>query len=334
MSPLLRTSESLDGIQAYLDSLYRAKNIKMHPDTLWGFAAEKAGGLGRIVSKAFEKSIPEQTTDIYFVTMLSWLFAIASRNKRSIELAFSAKFPGVCPYCMEKTCKCASTNRRPLHPLSTNERNEDLKHKAIIFRYNPITFERAINTISTIYPHNRVVWSRTPEQHFAKLFEEYSELRIATRRSETLPDHGAAIDDELADIVAWTCSAWILTHPTSQSKLFDIFLEYYANGCPSCHHNPCACSSVTELYPTAIGIQNIDEIQRMLSPIAAGGSHVPISREIIGRIDRILDIARKEPSGHILKGAITEIKEILNSLSAPSSEAKAVVTYISNKLQL
>ena len=68
-----------------------------------------------------------------------------------------------------------------------------------------------------------------------KLVEEVGELSEAL-----LFDDKAKIEEEIADVIAWTLSI---------ANLYDIdteeaFNRKYFNKCPKCHNNPCTCNSI------------------------------------------------------------------------------------------
>jgi NTP pyrophosphatase (non-canonical NTP hydrolase) len=72
------------------------------------------------------------------------------------------------------------------------------------------------------------------EKTFLWLVEEIGELSNALRKSAP---NTSEVADELADVVAWTCSLANLMDIDMEKALY----EKYPNKCLKCNSNPCKC---------------------------------------------------------------------------------------------
>ncbi len=66
---------------------------------------------------------------------------------------------------------------------------------------------------------------------FAWLVEEVGELSRALRKGES-----DSLSEEFADVLAWLVSLANLCRVDIEQAL-----RKYGDGCPRCHHSPCAC---------------------------------------------------------------------------------------------
>lgn len=330
MKNLSKANCKVSDVQNYLSDLYGRVNTNMSQERIWGFTAEKAGNLSRVTTRVFRKQITPEDTEAYFVSMFSWLLALANKFGRNVEVAFISKFPGVCPYCLEAPCICLETGRRPRPPQSVPEIKQELEAKARIYlgydTRKPITFGLATHIVKTVYPQNRYEFSRAPEQHFAKILEELAELRIAIRRFEEGVEKVAAIDDELADVFAWSCSAWSLIHGTSaqgEESLFNGFMKHYETGCPRCRTAPCLCKPGVDQLTSTVGSRDVEAVMKAIEPLVQS-----LHGEAAANLQLIvqnLAAALGEPKGFMVKNALRSADESLTKIAAsPLDETERV----------
>ena len=94
------------------------------------------------------------------------------------------------------------------------------------------------NLMKDLYLHQDI--DRGVERTFIWLIEEVGELanQLKTKNEKDLKN----ISEEMADIIAWTCSLANLLGIDLETALS----EKYPNKCSKCNSNPCCCSSSTD----------------------------------------------------------------------------------------
>jgi NTP pyrophosphatase (non-canonical NTP hydrolase) len=89
------------------------------------------------------------------------------------------------------------------------------------------------NLIKELYYHQD--YERGTEKTFIWLIEEIGELANLLKEKNIIKQK---VEQEIADIIAWTCSLASLLDIDVESAL----IKKYPNKCLKCNSNPCCCN--------------------------------------------------------------------------------------------
>lgn len=171
------------------------------------------------------------TAQYFLARSISWYFGLANSCGISVVDSVWAKYPGICPYCLNSTCRCYELDDLP--PYEPHRVGNVANSNKSAFLPGLYAFDHWQRHFKKIYRINK----KFPlEQIFLHLFEELAEVAEALRLSRK--DH--LQEDELADVFAWLM-AIINALGLDDGAIQALLLSQYANGCPQCQRTPCSC---------------------------------------------------------------------------------------------
>lgn len=291
--------------QAYIKDLYLNINTRRDFADLYGYLHRNVGFLG----KSIESDSNDQSK---FILPISWLFSLATKLKINILEALIKKFPGICPYCLESQCVCYRTNKKPLKPMSTYEIEMEIFYKWEEVKNSSADFnlDSAIMFISTIYPHNEVVWkSAGYQQHILKIHQELTEVHEAYGNFSQDKKPINAMMDEVADVFAWILSAWAIKYP--KESMDKAFINYYRNDCPVCGKAPCDCGLSDSRPATLLDFGKLELVQKNLEQLS---SLFPDYRDEFSNLLKSYNNVLDTQNMPIAIAALSETKVILEKL--------------------
>ncbi|MFI8739393.1 hypothetical protein [Stutzerimonas zhaodongensis] len=276
---------TLDDLQKSLADMYGDKNKGQTFEYIYAYTAQNCAYLARAVEKGQD---PSQ----YFISSFSWICALGTQLDINIQQAFLKKFPNCCPYCLEDSCICARTNKTSLKYTNQRAAREERSNKFNIIRNNPKLTPNAgdiARKLNSIYPSNAAIWlTHGSHHHFSRLFEELGEVYEAycSHIGHRIPKE--AIEEELADCIAWLLSAWDIQFP--QQDFADGFNNYYVHECPVCHSSSCSCS---DHYARNKALHSEEDLNQLLhslkelsSQISSDTTRTPSVSEALELINR------------------------------------------------
>lgn len=293
----------MKSFQKSLQDLYGNVNKDLTPEYIYGYLTRTAGYL-------FRNIVRNITREEDLIKSISWLFAFASKFDIDIQESFISRYPEACSHCIESTCVCFKTGKKPLAYKSAGRIEKELyeKYLRILNLGKSITFDYATSIIATVYPNNAIIWHYAgPWYHFSKLQEEIAELHEAMSGVSKGEKDKRAIAGETSDVLAWLLGIW---HIKFSPKSFDEeFESYYRAGCPVCHERICICLPYSSRPYGLVDFKILAEIKQGLEVLYA---EIPKNyqkdiRELIESVSVAID-KQNEPL------AETSIKEISNKL--------------------
>lgn len=337
MQDLSKKKDELDvsSYQKYIDSLYSEINRRRDFADLYGYLHRNVGILG----KSIRLEIDENHTVTKFVLPISWLFSLANKLGINVLEALIKKYPGICPYCLERKCVCYKTGKKPLRLIPVHQIKELMYYKWEEVNNSTVKFNlnRAVEFITDIFPNNEVIW-RTygPRDHMLKIHEEVTEVHEAFGSYMKEGDRRLdALKDEIADVFAWTLGAWGIRYPND--SLDDAFIDYYLEDCPECKSAPCRCSlhdSPPRSLPDFSKLNGIKESLEHLTGI------LPEYRKEFSDLINSYDALIATPNAPLTRQILTQTKEkledILRIISTIDIEgnSSAIIYSILNSINL
>ncbi len=235
---------SIFSFQKKMERIYGDKNRDHGFDYLFGYLCKNA--LSMIQTTKGKTKISE----FIFIKTFSYIFAIGNYFSIDIIDAFIQKYPGYCPYCFSSPCKCSITDYMPSMRLSSEAVSEELQWKYISYKQakniHEMTFGDVFKVIKNIYPNNTFDWNvHGPNFHIVKLAEELGELHEVAirymRNQEKNSPFYVSLCNEIADVFAWSVSAWGLSSRENIDSMSKNFYKHYIEGCPVCKSMKCSC---------------------------------------------------------------------------------------------
>lgn len=234
---IVEAERSISAQQKYIAHLYGPVNEGKSVDYVFGYLSRTCGYLYKAVSDG-------SVVPMHFIRPAAWLMALSSKFSLTLEDAFTGRYPNICPYCVAAPCVCLRTGKKPVSYIPGYKVKEELAAQRQVFlqMHKPVTLDAAASAVSKIYPNNEAIWRFAgPYHHFAKLHEETSEVHEAYTKVERKEKMPSAVEEELADVLAWLSSAWAICFPGR--SFTDEFVDYYAGGCPVCRKAICRCGA-------------------------------------------------------------------------------------------
>ncbi len=87
--------------QRLMDELYGEKDRKRGPERTLLWLVEEIGELAEAVRKNDRRAVREELADV-----VAWTFSLANVLGIDVEEILKEKYPGRCPKCGEKPCRC------------------------------------------------------------------------------------------------------------------------------------------------------------------------------------------------------------------------------------
>ncbi|UCJ14991.1 hypothetical protein K5Q02_14030 [Pseudomonas sp. MM211] len=272
-------------LQNSLKELYGEKNKSSSFEYIYAHAAQNCAYLARAVEKG-------QDPSTYFISSFSWLCALGTHLKIDIQDSFLSKFPNCCAYCLESNCICAKTNKTSLKFTNQKAAREERSEKYNSIKNNPSLTPSAgdiAKNLNSIYPSNLAIWkTHGCHHHFSRLFEELGEVYEAYCSHVGQGRPVQAIEEELADCIAWLLSAWDIQYP--KLDFSDGFNNIYAQNCPICHNTQCACS---DHYARNKALHSEEDLQRLLASLTELSTQLSKSTPTIPSIEEALTLVNQ-----------------------------------------
>lgn len=300
-----RDSFDLSFYQNYLGELYKEINKQRDFQDVYGYLDRTSGYLGKAV---ISKSYDEKT----FVLPISWLFSLATILKIDLQDAFLKKFPGACPYCLEKQCVCFKTGKTPYKSIPAWKMKEEMsfKYETIRNTIKIINFDVAVKNVMDIFPVNEAIWHFAGAwHHIAKIHEEIAEIHEAFSSHKKEEKKLEAVAEEVADVFAWILGAWGILN--QNKSLDDAFIDYYFEGCPLCKSFPCQCDlydsrpdSLIDFKRLALMKENLDILQAIL----------PKYQEDISELIKSYEYVLETQSAPMAKVSVSQTRDKLEKI--------------------
>lgn len=346
-----KTKFDVNLYQSYIKDLYATINAKRDFADLYGYLHRNIGFLG----KSIEADLNDPSK---FILPISWLFSLATNLDINILEALIKKFPGICPYCLERQCVCYRTNKKPQKPMSTYEIEMEIFYKWEEIKNSQTDFnlDSAVKFISNIYPNNEVAWkSAGYQQHILKIHQEMTEIHEAQGNFLKDKKPKTAVMDEVADVFAWILSAWAIRYPNE--SMDKAFIDYYLNDCPVCRKAPCECGLSDSRPATLPDFDKIETVKKnleQLSPLfpdyqdsfvtllksysnVIETQHMPVAMAALGETKAILEKLRKTAmtfdldgrSAPLLFSSLNIVNSILKSEGSRNRSEKEYDVFLS-----
>lgn len=314
--------ESIRDLQEFLSGLYATKNNAQSFEYLYSFASQNCAYLARSVEKNSDPSP-------YFISSFSWICALGSHLNIDIYDAFYRKFPGCCPYCLERSCVCSITGKTSLK--YKNQREASAERENIYRSYTKSAKQRigtTASTLNTIYPSNRVLWkTHGPSYHFSRLFEELGEVYEAYCSYKINgEEYKKAVAEEISDCIAWLLSAWDIEYP--KQNFSDAFFDYYAHNCPVCLKQNCICR---DHYSRNKSLHSERDLQLLLESLAALASAITHGAErtpTVNEAVKLIAAASAELKLAAQEKSTSDVKSLVNRNDDFISQAKSMLNSI------
>ncbi|MGE6648724.1 hypothetical protein ACQKE0_05535 [Shewanella colwelliana] len=311
--------------QTYISNLYGHVNQDKEWEQIYGYVSRTTGYLARNVLKKDVKNID-------FIRPISWLFSLATSLDICLQTSFQKKFPDICPYCLERTCVCFRTGKKPLK-YQPGYKIIEIKREQfdMVSRLLNRNLDSAIKTISTIYPNNEVIWHFSgPWMNCSKLFEEVAELHESIVKFKCGKKNKESVEEEFADVFAWIVSAWISLN--KDKSLDEEFMTYFYNGCPVCTNSPCTCAVGDERMQGVIDPQQFKELRLLFEELETVAPDA--QAQIEGLIDSIKAVEDNQTES-VANAAVEDAKskfELLSNSLKKTDEVTGTLAKIGKSL--
>lgn len=295
---------------------------------------EKYGYLARTTGILTQNLLRKTASKQDFVRPLSWLISLANEMNVNLETAFIAKFPKICPYCLESVCCCLDTNKKPKEPdmPAYKMRERRVYHTERWMQFSSRTFHSFSSNLETIYPANKIIWSHSgPSTVCSKLFEEVAELQEAIAKNKVNKFSQSAVEEEFADVLAWLLVAWSCQFP--KADISEYLKDYFYEGCPVCKNQVCACSTDEARIQSIVDAEKFKSLREEFEALA------PVLHEHgIELKDIVLSLKEIEASQSetLVNAAAEETRTLLDKIKdkASLSGMESVSTLVNNAVQV
>ena len=308
----------IESCQRFLAALYGHVNRDRSWEYMHGYLSRSVGYLGK-VAKA---TVGDRANDrvVHFVRLISWTCAVASKLEIDLQQAVIERFPGYCPYCLEPQCICFRTDKRPRIQLPAYKMLELTEDRQLAFQTGlqqrgvSASLTLVSETIASIYPNNEVVWYYSgPWHHLVKLHEEVSEVHEAASKFSKGEKTITSVAEEIADVLAWTLSAWHIT--MRPNKIEDAIIDYYLEGCPVCKSNPCVCKPHSARPSGLVDSQALSLVEERLGELCK----LRVAKECTEHLQSV-QAARRTGGDNVARSALVQVIEWLPGAIDPMLE--------------
>jgi NTP pyrophosphatase (non-canonical NTP hydrolase) len=306
--------DEIKDYQNYFKGLYQSQNDERSWEDIIGFLTRTTGYLTRSLIKG-------NASKQDFVRSISWLFALANKLEIDLQTSFYKKYPGICPYCIENTCCCFRTNKKPVKQIAPYKIIEELGN-----RYDQVHllgaqhFDGAIKQLTKIYPNNEVIWHFSgPWMNCSKLFEEVAELHEAISKYKSKVKKRENVEQEFADVLAWILSAW--SSSNRGLSLDEDIKDYFYVGCPVCHTSPCICSESDARIQGLVDADKFKELRLLFEELEAIS---PDAQEYIEELITSLKSVEESQNEAVANATINDAKSSMELLESKLEKTDAI----------
>ncbi|MGN4191788.1 diguanylate cyclase [Burkholderia gladioli] len=193
----------------------------------------------------FRTSDPDGSRD-FLARIFGWYCALANRLDINLEEIVWNKYPGVCPRCLERVCKCERTPKE----------FDDSKLKTLASTHvqeRPRTVREWQTMFGNMYRSPTGGEPLPPSRErlaivFSRMAEELGEVAEALLLDEVIDENaGAIVRNEMADLCAWIFALannlQYVDPSASGVTLADVSWNLYGGKCHRCQKLPCVCIS-------------------------------------------------------------------------------------------
>jgi pyrimidine deaminase RibD-like protein/NTP pyrophosphatase (non-canonical NTP hydrolase) len=239
---------SLDQWYRSINEIYWNKNYYRDRSAIFAHLVEVVGGLSLLASSKKKIGVNPET---FVPKVLAWWLSLCGHlHIKSVEMLIWTKFPGICPYCLERVhnqSRCGEmkkANRSPnWHLLYEHAINEK--------RNIPKSLGGWQCMFNSIYPAQQ---TEDFGPSFARLTEELGELAEAVRTFDAAPSFFIS---EASDVFAWLMHVQNILDIKNEVP-YEImgqgidakFAMTYPDYCTDCGAENCICPPV---LPETIG---------------------------------------------------------------------------------
>ena len=265
------------------------------------------------------------------VKAAAWLLALGNKLEIDLERSIIKRYPGICPYCVESTCRCTTKSKRPVNGLPAYKIPEELFYKSeIMLREQGKNFTEIVRVLKSIYPGNQSTWDTIGGWKLsAKMQEDLAEVHEAARRHLNSKKPIEAVTKEFADLFAWFLSAWELS--TSAGSFDDAFISYFVHGCPVCGRaEDCNCVNFEDSGVQLVEPNHVDQLRTIFEEFAKAVGMADSERDAV---IRSLATASETQSEPVAVSAVGETKAAVtkfeNNLDNSAKTSKNIATLTS-----
>lgn len=296
----------INDYQLFFGEMYGELNSQREWQEIYGYLSRTTGYLTRGLIKG-------KADSQHFIRPISWLFALANKLDICLQDSFYKKYPGICHYCIERTCCCFRTGKQPIKPMAAYKLIENRRQQYDLVKNNsaPKKLDLAVKNIETIYPNNEVVWHFSgPWMNCSKLFEEVAELHEAICKYKSGEKTVENIEEEIADVLAWILSAWIGSH--RGKSLDEEVISYFYEGCPVCLNDTCKCSKDDARIQGLVDAEKFKELRNLFEELEA---LTPDSKRDVQELIKSLKVVEETQDESAANAAINEANSKVELLS-------------------
>lgn len=214
---------NLDSLTFGMGKTYRSSNAwRFEIPPMTNEIYRRVGGVLVALRREDKDKICHLTTDI-----MAWVLSLCCALELDLNKTLGSKFPGCCPYCLEKPCSCA--------------KDKPPRKDSIIFS-KELSLREWQELLGEIYTAKHA--NRDNLLLGYKLAEEAAELVTSNFEHS---DNRAEFEDELADLVSWLVA---IANKHGFILEDELLSRYSGFCCPKCQDSPCTCSSrdISESY--------------------------------------------------------------------------------------
>lgn len=313
----------MKSFQKSLKDLYGSANKNLTQEYIYGYLTRTAGYL-------FRNIVRNITREEDLIKPISWLFAFASKFDIDIQESFISRYPEACPYCVENSCVCFKTGKKPLEYKSAGRVEKELyeKYLRILNLGKSITFDYAASIIATVYPNNAIIWHYAgPWYHFSKLQEEIAELHEAMSGVFKGEKDKRAIAGETADVLSWLLGIWHIKFPPK--SLDEEFESYYRDGCPVCKKEKvCICQPYSSRPYGLVDFKILSKIKQGLEDL-----HTQIPKDYKKDVKELIEsvsVAIEKQNQPLAETSVKEISAKLQTLPPAITGINSILNIINN----
>lgn len=238
----MKNISTIEDWVSHIYNIYEQANGERDFKDVLLFFYEEVGRCSQLVNRNRSEEIKDRIPHLF-----KWfciLYSKSNKSKYSISRLIWNKFPNICPYCNNDSCKCGMRkslfNYEELMKTAENKKDQ-----------MPKSLDDWQALFQKLYPRNNEYDMGKNVHH---LFEELAELSEVHRLYFT-GQGKEIVDMELADVFSWIIGFANYFDQSPQDSKYSIanaLKEQFSNGCPDCDNIrkdkdiPVCCCSIKE----------------------------------------------------------------------------------------